>query len=210
MAASSGATFCQRLLLGSNAVCALRGSSHISPSLPSAPVPTADRLIFTQFSLLYVCEMSPSSTPPAAFQTILAGRKCYRMSKDKNEVVWPPLLEAALMEGWCAHSLDGDDARVVDRRRVRQASKNTPRPNPSRPEDLLGSPTVTSSSPSTSSRRRARYAQRSRSGVASSSSATRARGSTVSFLSSWLLPALRLSIYSPADHGRPRSCCCQS
>ncbi|RPD58631.1 hypothetical protein L226DRAFT_466575 [Lentinus tigrinus ALCF2SS1-7] len=43
--------------------------------------------------------MSSSPTPPAAFQTILAGRKCYRMSKDKNEVVWPPHLEAALMEG---------------------------------------------------------------------------------------------------------------
>ncbi|KAI0753806.1 hypothetical protein C8Q74DRAFT_340878 [Fomes fomentarius] len=37
--------------------------------------------------------------PNSAFKTILAGRKCYRMSKDKNEVVWPPLLEAALMEG---------------------------------------------------------------------------------------------------------------
>ncbi|KAH9856070.1 hypothetical protein C2E23DRAFT_882201 [Lenzites betulinus] len=34
-----------------------------------------------------------------AFRTILAGRKCYRVSKEKNEVVWPPQLEAALMEG---------------------------------------------------------------------------------------------------------------
>ncbi|KAI0665508.1 hypothetical protein C8Q78DRAFT_986295 [Trametes maxima] len=33
------------------------------------------------------------------FETILAGRKCYRVSKDKNEVVWPPNLEAALIEG---------------------------------------------------------------------------------------------------------------
>ncbi|EIW57038.1 uncharacterized protein TRAVEDRAFT_65868 [Trametes versicolor FP-101664 SS1] len=39
----------------------------------------------------------PSGTK--AFHTILAGRKCYRVSKDKNEVVWPPHLEAALMEG---------------------------------------------------------------------------------------------------------------
>ncbi|KAI0632606.1 hypothetical protein C8Q77DRAFT_1058743 [Trametes polyzona] len=42
---------------------------------------------------------SPKAGPSKAFQTILAGRKCYRVSKDKNEVVWPPQLEAALMEG---------------------------------------------------------------------------------------------------------------
>ncbi|KAI0365838.1 hypothetical protein BV20DRAFT_982315 [Pilatotrama ljubarskyi] len=44
----------------------------------------------------------PPSTDPScskAIQSILAGRKCYRVSKDKNEVVWPPHLEAALMEG---------------------------------------------------------------------------------------------------------------
>ncbi|KAI0820514.1 hypothetical protein BC628DRAFT_1422847 [Trametes gibbosa] len=52
--------------------------------------------------------MSYNVTPPPtaagpsgskAFHTILAGRKCYRVSKEKNEVVWPPQLEAALMEG---------------------------------------------------------------------------------------------------------------
>ncbi|KAI0351119.1 hypothetical protein OH77DRAFT_1439428 [Trametes cingulata] len=45
---------------------------------------------------------TPPSTDPScskAIQSILAGRKCYRVSKDKNEVVWPPHLEAALMEG---------------------------------------------------------------------------------------------------------------
>ncbi|KAI9060380.1 hypothetical protein FKP32DRAFT_1578107 [Trametes sanguinea] len=30
---------------------------------------------------------------------ILAGRKCYRVSKTSNEVVWPPALEEALIEG---------------------------------------------------------------------------------------------------------------
>lgn len=30
---------------------------------------------------------------------ILAGRKCWRRPKNTNEVVWPPHLEAALMEG---------------------------------------------------------------------------------------------------------------
>ncbi|KAI1787089.1 hypothetical protein LXA43DRAFT_737489 [Ganoderma leucocontextum] len=40
----------------------------------------------------------PSSSK-TNFESILAGRKCYRMSKEKNEVVWPPHLEQALMEG---------------------------------------------------------------------------------------------------------------
>ncbi|OBZ74579.1 hypothetical protein A0H81_05099 [Grifola frondosa] len=34
-----------------------------------------------------------------AFQTIVTERKCWRVTKDKNEVVWPPRLEAALIEG---------------------------------------------------------------------------------------------------------------
>ncbi|PIL26356.1 transcription factor [Ganoderma sinense ZZ0214-1] len=40
-----------------------------------------------------------SSKSKSNFESILAGRKCYRMSKEKNEVVWPPHLEQALMEG---------------------------------------------------------------------------------------------------------------
>lgn len=67
--------------------------------------------------------------PNSAFKTILAGRKCYRMSKDKNEVVWPPLLEAALMEGllslWETHVPVADSAtpraREVCPRRVQVA-----------------------------------------------------------------------------------------
>ncbi|KAI0693518.1 hypothetical protein C8T65DRAFT_585694 [Cerioporus squamosus] len=38
-------------------------------------------------------------TTPRCFQTRLAGRKCWRTSKYKDEVVWPPHLEAALLEG---------------------------------------------------------------------------------------------------------------
>ncbi len=34
-----------------------------------------------------------------AMQTILAGRKCYRVSVDKNTILWPPHLETALLEG---------------------------------------------------------------------------------------------------------------
>ena len=43
--------------------------------------------------------LSPAPSPEQAAKAILNGRKCYRMSKDKNEVVWPPHLEAALMKG---------------------------------------------------------------------------------------------------------------
>ena len=46
---------------------------------------------------------SPAPSPEQAAKAILNGRKCYRMSKDKNEVVWPPHLEAALMKGASPH-----------------------------------------------------------------------------------------------------------
>lgn len=36
---------------------------------------------------------------PNAFRTIIAGRKCWRVPKNTDEVVWPSHLEAALMEG---------------------------------------------------------------------------------------------------------------
>ena len=44
---------------------------------------------------------SSDPCPVEATQAILAGRKCYRISKDKDEkeAVWPSHLEAALMEG---------------------------------------------------------------------------------------------------------------
>lgn len=34
-----------------------------------------------------------------AIQTIVTGRKCWKTIKGKGEVVWPPYLEAALVEG---------------------------------------------------------------------------------------------------------------
>ncbi|KAL4244355.1 TEC1 family protein [Abortiporus biennis] len=46
---------------------------------------------------------SSTSTSPietgSAVQTILTGRKCWRIMKGKDEAVWPPQLEAALIEG---------------------------------------------------------------------------------------------------------------
>ena len=47
------------------------------------------------------------------FESILAGRKCYRMSKEKNEVVWPPHLEQALMEGLLAPRSFSDFFRPI-------------------------------------------------------------------------------------------------
>lgn len=34
-------------------------------------------------------------------QTIVTGRKCWKTMKGKGEVVWPPFLELALVEGTC-------------------------------------------------------------------------------------------------------------
>ena len=97
-----------------------------SSSIPSAQRPT----------------MSPAPNSQNAFKTILAGRKCYRMSKDKNEVVWPIHLEAALMEGalalcgtprtWCliARRRPSPRSREVHARRVQVAARPHPVPQP--------------------------------------------------------------------------------
>lgn len=42
---------------------------------------------------------SPERGTSDAVETILSGRKCWRIMKGKNEPVWPPALEAALIEG---------------------------------------------------------------------------------------------------------------
>lgn len=44
-----------------------------------------------------VSASSPDTTD--AIQTIVTGRKCWKTIKGKGEVVWPPSLEAALVEG---------------------------------------------------------------------------------------------------------------
>ena len=43
--------------------------------------------------------VSPSSGINDTIQTIVTGRKCWKTMKGKGEVVWPPYLEAALVEG---------------------------------------------------------------------------------------------------------------
>ena len=49
-------------------------------------------------------DLSYSVSPSTAgindtIQTIVTGRKCWKTMKGKGEVVWPPYLEAALVEG---------------------------------------------------------------------------------------------------------------
>ena len=43
--------------------------------------------------------VSASSGINDTIQTIVTGRKCWKTMKGKGEVVWPPYLEAALVEG---------------------------------------------------------------------------------------------------------------
>ncbi|KAK7675854.1 hypothetical protein QCA50_021211 [Cerrena zonata] len=43
--------------------------------------------------------ISALQDPNSAVNTILSGRKCWRILKGRNEPVWPPPLEAALIEG---------------------------------------------------------------------------------------------------------------
>ena len=80
---------------------------------------------------------APSSSK-ANFETILAGRKCYRMSKEKNEVVWPPHLEQALMEGPVVprsfsdlfHSSPFNRSREIRAGRIQVSAWSNPLPEP--------------------------------------------------------------------------------
>lgn len=45
------------------------------------------------------CSSPTDGETGTAVQTILTGRKCWRIMKGKDEAVWPPALEAALIEG---------------------------------------------------------------------------------------------------------------
>ncbi|THG95315.1 hypothetical protein EW026_g6315 [Hermanssonia centrifuga] len=49
--------------------------------------------------LTYTVPSASSSGTNDAIQTIVTGRKCWKTIKGKGEVVWPPYLEAALVEG---------------------------------------------------------------------------------------------------------------
>ncbi|KAI0753543.1 hypothetical protein C8Q80DRAFT_1267926 [Daedaleopsis nitida] len=49
--------------------------------------------------LSYSVSASASSGINDTIQTIVTGRKCWKTMKGKGEVVWPPYLEAALVEG---------------------------------------------------------------------------------------------------------------
>lgn len=47
--------------------------------------------------------VSASSGINDTIQTIVTGRKCWKTMKGKGEVVWPPYLEGALVEGEPPH-----------------------------------------------------------------------------------------------------------
>lgn len=57
--------------------------------------------------LLSAQEVSSSARPrlttQQAVHSVLQSRKVYRVTKGREEPVWPPKLEAALLEGECCH-----------------------------------------------------------------------------------------------------------
>ena len=60
-------------------------------------------IVHSAMSTFSRSSLSPSPSTEQAAKAILSGRKCYRMSKDKNEVVWPQHLEAVLVKGAFPH-----------------------------------------------------------------------------------------------------------
>ena len=65
-----------------------KASSSAAASLKRSRSPSPD------------CTVAPATTNTnAAVKSILNSRKCWRSLKGKEEPVWPPQLEAALIEG---------------------------------------------------------------------------------------------------------------
>ena len=145
--------------------------------------------------------VSPSSGINDTIQTIVTGRKCWKTMKGKGEVVWPPYLEAALVEGtFVPHTNSITSLSPATRyaRRggvyarhpacsltvcacVDQVSKSTSPSSRAHPAPSVASRCGTSSSRTISSRSRASAGHPSRSDPAFSSSATRPRASAVRF-----------------------------
>ena len=65
---------------------------------PSHPDSLAQHICITSANDLSY-SVSSSSDINDTIQTIVTGRKCWKTMKGKGEVVWPPYLEAALVEG---------------------------------------------------------------------------------------------------------------
>ena len=62
------------------------------PASPYVRISSAD-------DISYAVPSTSSAGTHEAIQTIVTGRKCWKTIKGKGEVVWPPYLEAALVEG---------------------------------------------------------------------------------------------------------------
>lgn len=67
------------------------------------PMASSSRQLSTRVHVSSINNVSynvdSSSGSDGAVKTILEGRKCWRQMKGRDEVVWPPELEAALIEG---------------------------------------------------------------------------------------------------------------
>ncbi|TFY57322.1 hypothetical protein EVG20_g8597 [Dentipellis fragilis] len=112
-----------------------------------------------------------------AVNTIVSGRKSWKTLKGKGEAVWPPYLEAALVEGRLR--VCTAPAHPSQPAHHPQPWTSTVQSPPARPAPSAGSQTATASSPTTFSTSRASAGPQSRSAPASSSSATRVAASEV-------------------------------
>ncbi len=74
-------------------------TSCSSPTMSSSRSFAQHVSISSLDDLTYTVPSASSSGTNDAIQTIVTGRKCWKTIKGKGEVVWPPYLEAALVEG---------------------------------------------------------------------------------------------------------------
>ena len=69
----------------------------------SSPSPRQYVRISSADDIGYNVPSTSSAGTTDAIHTIVTGRKCWKTIKGKGEVVWPPYLEAALVEGTYPH-----------------------------------------------------------------------------------------------------------
>lgn len=122
-------------------------------------------------------EQTTTNGSGEAVNTILSERKCWRVMRDKDEVVWPPALEAALIEGKISTR-----SSTCNSSPFQKVLRITFPPSRSLRGAWAASPCETNSSRNTSSRKQARPGHRSRWAAASSNSGTQMRVKTVSLV----------------------------
>ena len=70
-----------------------------STSSSSTSTASAQKTITASTADFRSTHISRDGETGEAVHTIVSGRKCWRIMKGKDEAVWPPALEAALIEG---------------------------------------------------------------------------------------------------------------